>query len=350
MITLITGVPGGGKSLYCVWEILKKLDDDNRKGLDEGKEPRPIYVDGIPELLIPHEIMDGSKWFEEMPDGALGVIDEVQRVWRPAGSGKQLPDSIALLETHRHRGIDLVIMTQHPMLMHVNVRNLVGKHIHLRKTPLGVYAYEWSECVNPNSAFKNALVKTRWPHPKQAFGLYKSAEIHNKVKFRVPKAVWALGFAALAIIGLGSAFVRSVQARMQGHVNGAPSAQTSPPVSGYQSKPPDSVQPSDKSKITIEEKVRQLIIDDPVKAFQPRFVALPESAPAYDAMRVVKSMPRLSGCIADDVRCECYTEQGSFIAIPLNECKQKLRGMGYDAFRDNAKAGAEGGVIQTAAN
>jgi Zonula occludens toxin len=349
MITLITGVPGGGKSLYCVWEILKKLDDDNKKGLDEGKEPRPIYVDGIPELLIPHEVMDGSKWYEEMPDGALGVIDEVQRVWRPAGSGKQLPDSIALLETHRHRGIDLVIMTQHPMLMHVNVRNLVGKHIHLRRTPLGVYAYEWSECVNPTSAFKTALVKTKWPHPKKAFGLYKSAEIHNKVKFRIPKAVWALGFAVVAIVGFGSAFVRSVKSRMDGHIAGAPTVQTqtSVPSGGYQNRPPSSS--SDNAKNSEEQKARQAIIDDPVKAFRPRFVGMPESAPAYDGIRTVKSMPRLAGCIADDSHCECYTEQGTSIAIPLNECKQKLQGMGYDAFRDNAKAGAEGGVIQTAA-
>ena len=43
MITLITGTPGTGKTAYAVSE-LEKISGKN------------IFVDGIPELQLPHEI------------------------------------------------------------------------------------------------------------------------------------------------------------------------------------------------------------------------------------------------------------------------------------------------------
>lgn len=201
MITLITGVPGGGKTLYCVSEILKKLDESQAKLPPEQR--RRVFVDGIPDLLTEHETSpDPLLWPDWAPDGSLIVIDEVQRIWRPEASSKAPHPSIAALETHRHRGLDFVIMTQHPNLIHANVRRLVGRHIHLRRTALGTYLYEWSECVTPDSAWKNALVKVKWSHPKSSFGLYKSASIHQQVKHRIPKAVFIFIFAALFAVGL----------------------------------------------------------------------------------------------------------------------------------------------------
>ncbi|MEC8567742.1 MAG: zonular occludens toxin domain-containing protein [Pseudomonadota bacterium] len=48
MITLITGTPGSGKTLYAVSLILKYADA-NKKLLEDGKEPRYIYsdIDGL---------------------------------------------------------------------------------------------------------------------------------------------------------------------------------------------------------------------------------------------------------------------------------------------------------------
>lgn len=205
MITLITGVPGAGKTLYCVDEILTPAVESGRV----------VYVDGIPDLLLEHQVSpDPLQWPDWASDGALIVIDECQRIWRPEAAGRAPHKSIAELETHRHRGLDFVILTQHPNLIHSNVRRLVGRHIHLRRTSLGVYLYEWSECVTPDSSWKNALVKTKWSHPKRSFGKYKSAEIHNKVKFRLPRSVFVLGFSVLSIIGLGTYLGRSILQRM----------------------------------------------------------------------------------------------------------------------------------------
>lgn len=205
MITLITGVPGAGKTLYTVDELLTPVSDSDRQ----------LFVDGIPDLLLRHDVaQDPLLWPDWAPDGAMICIDEVQRVWRPEAAGKAPHASIAALETHRHRGLDFVIMTQHPNLLHNNVRRLVGRHIHLRRTSLGVYLYEWSECVVPDSAWKTAVVKTKWSHPKRSFGKYKSAEIHNKVKFRIPRAVWVLGFCAVSVLAMGTYLGRSIYSSM----------------------------------------------------------------------------------------------------------------------------------------
>lgn len=65
-----------------------------------------------------------------------------------------------------------------------------------------VYVYEWSECVNsPDTAYKRALTKLKWSHPKRSFGPYKSATmIHQEFKFRLPKAVYVFGVSVLAVI------------------------------------------------------------------------------------------------------------------------------------------------------
>ena len=80
MITLITGAPGAGKTSSLV-KLLREL----AKG-------RAIYVDGIPELKVPHlPLDDANRWPELVPDGSAVVIDEVQRVWRPSGPGATSP-------------------------------------------------------------------------------------------------------------------------------------------------------------------------------------------------------------------------------------------------------------------
>lgn len=229
MITLITGVPGAGKSLYCVSEILSKLDADNKKLVAQGKAPRPVIVDNIPELKLDHEVApDLLTWPDWAPEGALIVSDEVQRHWRPTPAGQPPHRSIAELETHRHRGLDFIILTQHPNLINTNVRRLVGRHIHIRRTVVGTYAYEWPECVTPDSAYRSALTKVKWTHPKKAFGLYKSASIHQKVKFRIPRAFYFLGASVAGAVFFGWQFFSGIYNQM----SPAPSQSTQTTTTG----------------------------------------------------------------------------------------------------------------------
>ncbi|MCP5279674.1 MAG: zonular occludens toxin [Thiobacillus sp.] len=311
MITLITGTPGAGKTLYCVHAILQK----------EGQGTRPIFVDGIPDLKTRHEpAQDIERWHEWAPDGALIVIDEVQRIWRPTNSSARVPPSIAELETHRHRGIDFVLITQHPNLIHSNVRRLVGRYIHLRRTALGTYLFEWPEATNPEA--RGNATKIRWTHPKQSFGLYKSASEHTKVSHRMPTSVYVFGFAVLAfLVGLAFA-INSIGSKMTGeHYADQQPAHLQKPHQALPSPGlPDVYSPA---------------LQNPIIAFSPVYPDIPHSAPAYEGMVPVKSAPLIQGCVASPTRCICYTQQQTRLAISEDLCRRHAAGLEFDPYRQD---------------
>lgn len=197
MITVLTGTPGAGKSAQLVaWLV------------EYEKEGRPIYVAGVPDLDIKHEVMgDPEKWHEpgQVPDGALLVFDEAQKLWRPRPSGSRVPAHIEALETHRHRGIDWIVVTQGPNLIDANVRALVGRHVHLIDMGiLGRRWYEWPHIADPLT-YKSAPIKKGYKLPKHVFGKYKSASIHNKPRRSIPPAVVVAGVALVGtavLVGL----------------------------------------------------------------------------------------------------------------------------------------------------
>jgi zona occludens toxin len=138
MITLITGVPGSGKTLYCVSEILPTLIGSVVNGQDGNPDITRIVYTNINGLLLDHESIDGglnglTGWQNWCKPGDCIVFDEVQSVWKPRPNGSKIPDDIGALETHRHKGVDFVLLTQHPMLLDQNVRALVGRHLHIRR-------------------------------------------------------------------------------------------------------------------------------------------------------------------------------------------------------------------------
>lgn len=189
MITLITGLPGAGKTAALV-SLLSGLPKD-----------RPLFVHGVPDLKIAHEAIDGALW-HEAPEGAIIAIDEAQTVFRATGAGSLIPQNIRLLETHRHNGHDLYLVTQHPRLIHSSVRALVGRHVHLRNVPLlGRRWYEWPEVGDP-ARFKTAPTSKGFRLPRDALGLYRSATEHFKVSRMAPRSAMLLGAALLVMVGL----------------------------------------------------------------------------------------------------------------------------------------------------
>lgn len=244
-ITLITGVPGTGKTAFIVSE-LEKI----------AATGRVIFVDNIPGLKVEHyragNVLDWHKgsWLhidqykrtspavvsagEESSDdgnenwipnpevvkdsegalhrlafngegvpvgsvpyeshkGALLVIDEAQRHFRPRPAGSVVPDHVAALEVHRHQGLDIWLVTQRPGLVDANVRALCGKHIALRQTPLGRYKYEWPEVGDIESkTSRDNAARSRYKLPRHVFDLYKSAEAHVKHRISLPMAAKVL--------------------------------------------------------------------------------------------------------------------------------------------------------------
>lgn len=310
MITLITGAPGAGKTSALV-SLLAELS----KG-------RAVYVDGIPELKVPHFDFNAREWPTAVPDGSIVVIDEVQRVWRPAGAGQRVPDDIAALETHRHRGLDFYIVTQHPKLVHSNVRNLVGRHIHLREMGvLGRWWYEWPEAADPGT-FRSAPVKKRYRLNKSSFGLYKSASEHIKPVRSIPPALIVLGLALTAAAFLGYRVYGTITKGAAGLPGGVTaSAKPARPASAPVAR--QGVQP-----LTGEQLAR---------AFVPRWPTNPETAPAYDHLRVVRAMPQVVGGFCLDGVCRCYTNQGTDPGIGSEACARWIKSPPFDPYRDPAQ-------------
>lgn len=205
MITFVTGVPGAGKTAMLVHMLLK-----NDRAYEAA---RPVFVMGINGLLIDHaRVPPISEWTEKRPDpddptlqldyftfppNSYLVIDECQKVYRPRNSSSAVPPIVAALETHRHTGIDIILLTQKPHQVDNHVRGLAGRHIHIRTNLLGIkHLYEWPEFQDvTNKENLKEAAKRKYSPPKEVFGLYKSAEIHTKQPARVHQAYIYLALA-----------------------------------------------------------------------------------------------------------------------------------------------------------
>lgn len=316
MITLITGAPGSGKSAALVSLLFEDIKD------------RVIYVNGIPDLKIPHEVLeDPQNWHNAVPDGAVVVIDEVQRVWRPRGPGQKVPDHIAMLETHRHRGLDFYVITQGPNLVDSNVRALVGRHVHLREMGvMGRWWYEWPECAdNCRTSWKNAPIKKRYRLNKKIFDKYKSASIHVKPIRSFPKVLILL---LVAIIGCLYLAYRSYS-------------------NIFPAKPslitPVDIKPSSSNQLTAN---NNHIDNQPtpqkefsILQFEPRYNNRPETAPAYDDLRKVRVMPQIAGTLCNSkMECKCYSQQGTVLPIDSAVCAEYFKNPPFNPYAEERVA------------
>jgi len=199
MITLVTGNPGSSKTSYVVQEMYRN---------SISPHPRPYFtnINGIDnEKLRSFPLEDGFEYkLDEMPAGSIIVIDECQHFYPPRPSSSKIPDHIAFFNIHRHSGIDVILITQGPMLIDHSIRDCIGRHVHLTK-PFGRKLsnfYEWNSCnpkPEPNKSFTNA-VKSTLKVDQDVFGFYKSTELDTH-KSRFPKKI-IIKLSAIVIIGL----------------------------------------------------------------------------------------------------------------------------------------------------
>lgn len=217
MITLITGEPGSGKTAFVVDLISKEV----------GK--RLIYVDGIKELKIEHfpvphiddwvsvtETKAGGLDYDWIgfPPGSLIVLDECQRFFRPRHVSKAPPAAVAGFETHRHAGLDFILLTQDSTFLDSNVRKLLAKHIHIQDSWLGKFSYTWLREGNPKEKSSlNEASRMKYKIPVSAFPFYKSAELHTKKSKPTPLLVYVGGISLIAFVVLAFMIVDSVTSR-----------------------------------------------------------------------------------------------------------------------------------------
>lgn len=216
MITVVTAVPGSGKTLYVV-EMIDKIinsivEERKKENPDLTILNRHIYhnIDGlvpekfaIPEVL--HLLPDDNDW-RKTPDGSLVVYDEAWQFF-PVTSKRDVDDPILSdLAVHRHTGHDIVFITQHPSQLHTFLRRLGNVHIHLYRMFGAAIStvYTWQHVVDsPNSRSEQERSdKVTWKFPKKYYSYYKSASAHTH-KFRLPRRItflFALAFLILSYV------------------------------------------------------------------------------------------------------------------------------------------------------
>lgn len=320
MITGETGLPGAGKTLYCVDKLLRPLVDatvehENENG-DKVSVPRKIYSN-INGLLLEHEKIgpgapwtydsktdkwtqpkDGDKfglnnWHEWAKPGSVIVFDEIQKPWPLAAAGSKVPPCIEALETHRHMGVDFIVMTQHPMLIHANLVRLMGRHLHIRRMGnMGLaIVYEWDSCSR-TLLYKNAFAKSPYKYSKDVFQLYKSAELHTKQPRKMPSLVWGVAIGLGAMLWFGPA----AYSRIADRIN-------PPPVVAKPAAAPGAAAP-----------VTTVTYGPPV-AHAPAADSGVPAAPAEPLADVV------AGCARVASLCRCYTSTAKVIDKPLAYCE-----------------------------
>lgn len=313
-ITLITGVPGSGKTLKAVWDHLRKDVGHIDLAYDDvGNEKRiesKIYTN-INSLQVDHDLIEiggswsklGNDWkFDGNPEslrnwhnwakpGSKIYADEFQKAWPPRPNGSPVPPDIQALDTHRHMGVDFVVITQNCRNVDRHLLGLVDRHLHVRRVanmPLAV-VYEWDH-ASVSLNYKNSMSKSPWRYPRTAYKLYKSAELHTKQKRKLPGLLW---FVLAGFGGAAYAFP-ALKDRLQERISGKPALVATVDASPGQK----SEYVKDGVKYTVETTTTQ---------------GAPLPMPAASASVLAAAVaPVAAGCIAaPSTGCKCFDQQGN---------------------------------------
>lgn len=301
MFTLITGNPGAGKTLYAVWELLRPVPGTFVEDSNGRPVPRRLLAN-ITDLTLDHELLDAellANWHTWGKPGDVICGDEIQHVFRPRTLGSKVPEAIQAVETHRHMGVDLIFITQHPNLMDVNLRRLVNRHFHVRRITPGVsMVYEWDHCGTPGD-YKGCLSSRLWRHKKAGYALYKSAQVHTKPTVRLPPVAAIGGVALLALAGIGPYAYSRVNASLGG---------------GDQVKA--------KPVVTVTEAPAALPV---VPASAPVLPELPQAPVGPPTpLPAAPSAPAIAGCGQVRDVCRCFTATGEPVEVEATVCQAKL--------------------------
>jgi zona occludens toxin len=313
MIYLITGVPGAGKTLYAL-NFVKALAE---------KDKRQVFYSGIRDCILPWTDLDpefvkgerrpgAEKWYE-LPASSMVVIDECQEVFRPRGQGAKVPAWVAELETHRHKGLDIFLITQHPMLMDSNVRRLVGIHFHVVRA-FGMHrstVHEFQGAKENCDKSRADSIRHDFKYPVESFGWYKSAEVHTH-KRRIPMRL--LFFVLIPF--LLAALSYGLYSKMWKYASGSGAADRitgkAAPDKGA-GVAPGASHPGGAGG-------RKLSVAEWFEDFQPRISSLAFTAPRYDEVMRPVRVPFPAACVKSGSRCSCYTDQATKIQVAAEIC------------------------------
>ncbi|ADQ27592.1 putative phage assembly protein [Ralstonia phage PE226] len=328
MLTLITGQPGNGKSLYVI-----ALVEAMRKA-----ESRPVFYYGIPELTLPWTLLEDPTTWHECPEKSIIVIDEVQKVMPPRPSSSKPPAHVAPLEVHRHRGFDLFFMTQDPSLVDNHIKKLAGEHVHLIRQ-FGMQradVFKMQKVQDPTNANLKRALRTTFKYPKEVFGWYKSADAHTH-KRKVPARVYLLLVLPILLIALIWFGVKTLHGVGKGKTEAAAGAPGTPGAGlpGASTGAPG----------------RQNQVQTPAEylaSYTPRVAGLQYTAPAYDELTKPSRVPVPAACVQIRGGCECWTQQGTHLETTQQICDQVVKRGFFEAFDADGRVARNQERVQVA--
>lgn len=322
MLYLITGTPGSGKTLSII-DLLSKVTD------------RKIFYSGISDLKLDWTLIDDVKdYHNQLPDGAIYVLDECQKHFPVRAPKDKVPDAISFIETHRHRGIDLYFITQHPSLLDHHARRLVGHHTHLQRN----FGLPFSVKYTNNKLFDatnyhelQTCEQTQYKYPKSVFNLYKSAEVHTH-KFKFPKKLLII-IPLLLLVCYGVYFIYDLLNKHD------------IPILPSQHGIADLNSSVGNTGALIDSDKKQSI--NWTTAYIPALPGVPFTAPIYKELAVPTVMPLVSGCVYSKAKdkCACYTQQATIIDMSKEQCMLNVKLKSFNPFKPN---NPHNGDIQTA--
>lgn len=343
MITIISGVPGTGKTGLVVDMIMEEL-----------KQGRKVYTYGIPDLVLNvqqagdvQEWQDGSwlkidhynpkltaqkgvesSWFprdcpttcewlatcptkhtKERPDGgSLIVIDEAHIKFPQRASGKAPPPFVEALNVHRHQGLDFWFLTQRPSFLDPFVRGLASRHIHLELSAFSFTGqrnkYQWSEYQETvNRTSKLQAAKTKYKPMPHVFPLYASATVHTKLDQKMPNIMKTF----IAVILILLVFVGFAVSRVNNRIE---------QINEVKNQPQKQIQPAAHSPKPVGASGGALAA--PPGAADGLGVQLADNRPAWP-------FPRVDSCLSTSTYCRCYLDG---LRVPMEDltCKAIIEG------------------------
>lgn len=333
-ITIVTGVPGSGKTLYAVSKLLPEIIGTHvDRVLDNGtveKIPRIVYTN-INGLRLDHELVEAGGdwigsgkawsfsgnelgvrcWHKWAKPGALICFDEFQRAWPPRPNGSAVPPDISALDTHRHMGVDFILICQNLMNVDRHILGLCDRHLHVRRIAnfASAIVYEWDH-ASKSLTYKNSFAKSAWRYSKAAFAQYKSAEVHTKQKRKIPTLMIFVAFGILGSLFMWPYFM----GRISDRVAGVPGQVAS--VTGV--KPPGLVPAAGAPAVPASGPVVEIRDGMRVTTTTTTFPPAAASAPVAAA-----SEPQFLGCVASASKCSCVAPGGKLVAMALDHCADR---------------------------
>lgn len=316
VLSLTTGTPGAGKTLWTLAHVEAM----------RVKENREVFYWNINELKLPWQKLDDPKKWFDCPPNSIIVIDEAQDVFPTRGNGQAVPPHVERMAKHRHQGLDVFLISQHPMKLDTNIRKDVEAHRHLmRKFGAHWSTVHWWKGVRDNceKSRKDSL-SSEWRFPKKSFEWYKSAEVHTH-KVTVPWKLVIPLVAAVILLPYTGYRIFYADRGVEAAKTAAAPAKGGPGIPGL----PSPAAAQAKAVVTPAEYAAAQL---------PRIPGFLHSAPMYDKLTEASKVPVPAACVQSASKgCRCWTQEATPYAIDAAMCAQIVAGGLFLPFEPSPK-------------